>query len=255
MAILTQELPSRALRAVLGDGDAAGPPPRRPVSCTIVHAVTWQEIPLYPGIVESSVQYRWRIVRPITMGYRQAHHMSAAPAMPTALPTRPLEQLRLHTPPDGAKAPILSSSPLDSKSHTRSDVRGFLTWLIEQQSEEDALEYIRTQDVILGQMWTVDDIKQMADRTSVAYTEAIKEPHCLKAGVIRHLRKEFARYKQDVRAKLAEEARTKQAEEARANQAEEARANQAEEAKANQAEETRAQIAAAAGLASLGGGV
>ncbi|KAF2726628.1 hypothetical protein EJ04DRAFT_530106, partial [Polyplosphaeria fusca] len=77
------------------------------------------------------------------MGYKQAHHMPAAPAMPTALPTRPPKQPRLHTPPEGAKAPILSSSPLNGKSHTRSDVWGFLTWLVEQQSEEDALEYVK----------------------------------------------------------------------------------------------------------------
>ena len=74
-------------------------------------------------------------------------------------------------------------------------MKAFLKWLIDGQSEEDKDEYIRTSDIIIEEMWTIKDLKDMSTSSNEVYRIATSEPFRLKDGVIRHFKEDLRRFK------------------------------------------------------------
>ncbi|KAF2738042.1 hypothetical protein EJ04DRAFT_520560 [Polyplosphaeria fusca] len=122
------------------------------------------------------------------------------PTVPT-VPTAGTEPVCLNTPPEQVSVP--SSSPVNGKIDTQKDVVDFFAWVIPQQPDDLQQAYVKVQDVIVSEGWTVDDIKAMSDRNSPMYAQAIGEPHNLKEGIIRHLRQEFLWFKLELKEQAA----------------------------------------------------
>jgi hypothetical protein len=91
----------------------------------------------------------------------------------------------------------INSSPVNTngQADTRSTVKEFLEWLTNEQPEVDRAEYMRTSEVIIGEMWTIGDLKDMSSSGSELYCIATSEPHRLKDGVIRHFKDDIQRFK------------------------------------------------------------
>jgi hypothetical protein len=94
-----------------------------------------------------------------------------------------------------------SSSPIsgDGKADTRSTARMFMRWLVNEQPEEDRAEYQRAQEIVVEQMWTIGDLRDMSTIGTELYRVAISEPYRLKDGVVRHFREDLRRFKAAVR--------------------------------------------------------
>ncbi|KAF2727315.1 hypothetical protein EJ04DRAFT_529534 [Polyplosphaeria fusca] len=127
-------------------------------------------------------------------GYPPQQSQSIAPAASA-------EPARVKTPPEHVSVP--SSSPVNGNIDTRKDIVDFFDWITPRQPDDLWPAYAKVQDVVVGEGWTVDDIKAMADRQSPIYAQAIGEPYNLKEGIIRHLRQEFSLFKQEIKAQAA----------------------------------------------------
>ena len=98
--------------------------------------------------------------------------------------------------PDSKRVVATSRSLINvaDRLGNRSTVRMLLRWLVDEQPEQDKDEYIRTSDIIIKEMWTIKDLKDMSTSSSDVYHMATSEPFRLKDGVIRHLKDDLRRF-------------------------------------------------------------
>ncbi|KAF2276932.1 uncharacterized protein EI97DRAFT_500600 [Westerdykella ornata] len=89
-----------------------------------------------------------------------------------------------------------SSSPVSSagKEDTCQTVKDFFKWLIAQQPAEDRGPYEAAQRVVIEEMWTIKDLKDMAKLKSDLHDLAVNR-YKLKDGVVRHFKEELRHFK------------------------------------------------------------
>ncbi|KAF2788126.1 hypothetical protein K505DRAFT_116095 [Melanomma pulvis-pyrius CBS 109.77] len=107
-------------------------------------------------------------------------------------------------PAPASASPLCQPQPrppsLVTAADSRSTVKEFFDWLVMEQLADDRDDYLRAQEVVVEQKWTIKDFREMANVGGELYKIAVGEPYRLKDGVVRHLRDDLRRYKEFYRA-------------------------------------------------------
>lgn len=125
---------------------------------------------------QQRIEARTAVQFPPVYSITQPFHTSQRPRPST--PAYATNTVKAGHPPTSSSG----SSPIngEGKADTRSTVREFMRWLVSEQPEEDRTEYERAQEIIVEQMWTVGDLRDMSSTSSELYRIATSEPFRLR---------------------------------------------------------------------------